>query len=103
MNLNRSFALRLLLSIAALGLLCLVRQSGAQQFTPSSVKDQYMKTEHQIAMRDGVKLYTVVYSPKNISQKYPILMTRTPYGSGPYGADSYPPSLGPSPAYREEK
>jgi putative CocE/NonD family hydrolase len=39
-------------------------------------------------MRDGVRLYTVIYTPKDYSQKYPILMQRTPYGSGPYDADT---------------
>lgn len=103
MNLKRSSALRLLLGVAALVLLCLARQSGAQQLPLGAVKDQYVKSEHQIAMRDGVKLFTIVYSPKDASQKYPILMNRTPYGSGPYGADVYRPSLGPSSAFREEK
>ena len=53
-------------------------------------------------MRDGVKLYTVVYSPKDASQKYPILMTRTPYSAGPYGADVNRRSLGPSAAFMRE-
>ena len=35
-------------------------------------------------MRDGVKLYTAVYVPKGRTG-FPILMERTPYGSGPYG------------------
>ena len=41
-------------------------------------------------MRDGVKLYTHVYVPKDRSQSYPILLLRTPYGIGPYGIDNYP-------------
>jgi putative CocE/NonD family hydrolase len=53
-------------------------------------------------MRDGVKLYTAVYAPKDASQKYPILMTRTPYSAGQYGADAYRPSLGPSAAFMQE-
>src|SRR5687767_7555521 len=80
--------------IAALCLLSLAAQTDARQSSPFSVKDRYVKSEHQITMRDGAKLYTVVYSPKDTSQKYPILMTRTPYGSGPYGGNAYRPLLG---------
>jgi putative CocE/NonD family hydrolase len=45
-------------------------------------------------MRDGVKLFATIYSPKDQSVKYPIIMTRTPYSAGPYGADVYKASLG---------
>jgi putative CocE/NonD family hydrolase len=75
------------------------RPSHAQGF---DVKANYAKSEHQIPMRDGKKLYTVVYAPKDTSQKYPILMSRTPYGAGPYGAQSYKGSLGPSPLFLPE-
>jgi len=47
------------------------------------VKDRYAKSEVQIPMRDGVKLFTIVYAPKDQSQRYPILMTRTGYGIPP--------------------
>lgn len=47
----------------------------------------YKKTEHYITTRDGVALYTAVYQPKNGSKKYPVLLTRTPYGSAPYGTE----------------
>ena len=39
----------------------------------------YEKAEYMVAMRDGVKLYTQVYTPKDITQKYPIILFRTPY------------------------
>ncbi len=52
-----------------------------------------------IPMRDGYKLYTAVYSPRDTSRNYPILMLRTPYGVGPYGATNYPARLGPSVAF----
>ena len=32
-------------------------------------------------MRDGVKLYTVIYTPSNTTGPVPILIMRTPYGS----------------------
>jgi uncharacterized protein len=53
-------------------------------------------------MRDGVKLFTSIYAPKDTSVTYPILLTRTPYSIEPYGPGTYPPSLGPSPAFAQE-
>ncbi len=47
----------------------------------------YTKAEFQVPMRDGVKLFTIVYSPSDQSQKYPILFNRTPYNISPYGKD----------------
>jgi len=60
------------------------------------VKANYQKHEYQITMRDGKKLFTSVYVPKDQSKKYPIMMDRTPYSVGPYGPDAYKGSLGPS-------
>ncbi len=56
----------------------------------------YTKYEYRIPMRDGVKLFTSVYVPKDDSKPYPILMQRTPYSVGPYGIDKYRDNLGPS-------
>src|SRR5947209_12356175 len=64
-----------------------------------AVKAAYTKYEYRIPMRDGVKLFTAVYVPKDTSQKYPILLTRTPYSVGPYGVDRYKDNLGPSPLF----
>src|SRR5689334_88557 len=63
---------------------------------PVDVKAQYTKYEYRIPMRDGKRLFTAVYVPKNQDQAYPLLMTRTPYSCRPYGADQYPEKLGPS-------
>ena len=60
------------------------------------VKSHYTKYEYRIPMRDGVKLFTAVYVPKDTSRTYPILYTRTPYSVAPYGVDRYRASLGPS-------
>ena len=60
------------------------------------VKANYTKYEYRIAMRDGKKLFTSVYEPKDQSQKYPILLMRTPYNVGPYGPDRYKADIGPS-------
>jgi|CXWL01.1.fsa_nt_gi putative CocE/NonD family hydrolase len=51
------------------------------------IRDNYTKTEQYIPMRDGIKLFTAIYLPKNKSEKHPILMNRTPYSCSPYGAD----------------
>ena len=55
------------------------------------VKANYTKLDRQLTMRDGVKLYTVIYVPKDASAAtpYPFLMTRTPYSAGPYGEQKY--------------
>ncbi|HEU0122834.1 MAG TPA: CocE/NonD family hydrolase [Bryobacteraceae bacterium] len=60
------------------------------------VREQYTKYEYMIPMRDGVKLYTAVFQPKDLSRKYPLLLTRTPYSCQPYGPDQYRATLGPS-------
>src|SRR5580692_1924029 len=62
----------------------------------------YTKYDYRIPMRDGVKLFTSVYVPKDTSQKYPILLQRTPYSVAPYGVDNYKNSLGPSDAFTKE-
>lgn len=64
--------------------------------------DDYEKFEYLIPMRDGIKLFTSVYVPKKKSEKYPILITRTPYSVGPYG-DARKSSLHPSNLFVEEK
>lgn len=66
------------------------------------VKAHYTKSEHLIPMRDGVRLFTVVYAPKDRSQTYPILLNRTPYSVGPYGPEAYKTTIGPSVLMAEE-
>lgn len=60
------------------------------------IAENYMKKEYWITMRDGVKLFTSVYSPKNKSKEYPILLKRTPYSCRPYGENILASSLGSS-------
>nr|WP_321244451.1 CocE/NonD family hydrolase [uncultured Psychroserpens sp.] len=60
------------------------------------VKDNYDKQEVTIEMRDGIKLHTTIYSPKDTSKTYPILMMRTPYSSKPYGEDEFKTKIGPN-------
>ncbi len=47
----------------------------------------YRKAEYQVPMRDGVRLFTQVYSPLDGSELHPFMMMRTPYGNPPYGED----------------
>jgi putative CocE/NonD family hydrolase len=49
----------------------------------------YTKREVMIPMRDGVSLHTTIYAPRDTATLHPILMTRTPYGSNPYGPDRF--------------
>ncbi|MBS1920817.1 MAG: CocE/NonD family hydrolase [Bacteroidetes bacterium] len=67
------------------------------------VKENYTKREVMIPMRDGVKLFTAVYEPKDNSHSYPILMERTPYSCSPYGEDKFPGRLGPNEDLMKEK
>ena len=61
------------------------------------IRAHYTKYEYRIPMRDGKRLFTAVYVPKDpASGPYPLLMDRTPYNVGPYGEDQYPKHLGPS-------
>jgi putative CocE/NonD family hydrolase len=59
----------------------------SQPIDESWVKQHYTKKEYQVEMRDGVKLFTAVYAPKNTTEKHPFLMVRTPYSCAPYGED----------------
>jgi len=60
------------------------------------VQDNYDKQEVDIEMRDGIKLHTTIYSPKDKSKTYPILMQRTPYSSRPYGEGEFREKIGPN-------
>ena len=50
----------------------------------------YTKSQVLIPMRDGVRLYTTIYAPRDTLRRHPFLLTRTPYSSGPYAVDSFP-------------
>ena len=60
------------------------------------VKNNYTKKEVNIEMRDGIKLNTTIYTPKDTTKDYPVLLKRTPYSSRPYGADEFPSKIGPN-------
>ncbi|MBI3132804.1 MAG: CocE/NonD family hydrolase [Acidobacteria bacterium] len=70
--------------------------------SPNPVQERYTKREVMIPMRDGVKLFTSIYEPKDKSKPHPILIQRTPYSVAPYGADKFSRRLGPSPLFLNE-
>ncbi len=85
------FTLSMVLSLAA---------PGQQRDADSTfMKEHYTKQEYMIPMRDGVKLFTAVYIPKDTTQLHPILITRTPYGCAPYGEENLPNYLDEQDSY----
>ncbi len=67
--------------------LIIIAQSNLQD--SAWIRDNYSKKEVYIPMRDGIKLFTAVYMPKDVTEKHPILMTRTPYSCAPYGEQNF--------------
>lgn len=65
-----------------------------QEVNEDYIKTHYEKIETYIPMRDGTRLFTSIYMPKDTRQKYPILLNRTPYTVAPYGVDKFKPYLG---------
>ncbi|MBI4622280.1 MAG: CocE/NonD family hydrolase [Verrucomicrobia bacterium] len=97
MKLIRSLvsAFVLAVAVAASGAPARLRAAEAATPAPFDVKEHYTKYEHRIPMRDGARLYTAVYVPKDAATPHPFLMVRTPYSVSPYGADEYPGRVGP--------
>ena len=67
----------------------------------TSIRTHYQKRDVAIPMRDGVKLFTSIYAPRDPARGHPILLTRTPYSAAPYGPDAYPRFLGPGRRFAE--
>jgi len=103
---------RILLVVAAVVLVLAValatrraRWPAARRPAPSAtaaadaawVRAHYRKQEFSIPMRDGVRLFTAAYTPRDASpaHRYPFLVERTPFSVAPYGPDAYPRTLGP--------
>jgi predicted acyl esterase len=97
---NPRSAIRMTAFALLLAVVALINPLGAQERV--DVRAGYAKTEHRIAMRDGVRLFTGVYSPRDTSQRFPIMLIRTPYSVAPYGSDVYKETLGPSPLFAKE-
>lgn len=80
--------MRKLLCLIAISLLCL--NLVGQNADSIWIVNNYTKMDQLIPMRDGIKLFTSIYVPKDNSEDHPILMTRTPYSCAPYGEDNWP-------------
>ena len=83
---------------------CAAARAGNEKPDPQAlyIRAHYTKYDYRIPMRDSVKLFTSVYVPKDYTQKYPILLKRTPYSIEPYGIDNYPRKLGPADSFVKE-
>jgi hypothetical protein len=94
---------RLTRTLVVIAAVLAVLPVGAKQAPSGSerVRERYTKYEFRVPMRDGVRLFTSVYVPKDSSKRYPFLVTRTPYSVAPYGIDAYRPSLGPSEQFQD--
>ena len=60
------------------------------------LQETFDKAEYMVPMRDGVELYTIVYTPKDQSRPYPVMLYRTPYSIRPYEPDEFRSPLGPT-------
>jgi putative CocE/NonD family hydrolase len=87
-------------ALLALGL-CLSSWLGAQG--AGFIKDNYDKQETRIAMRDRVRLFTAIFTPRGGQGPYPVLLHRTCYGIGPYGPAAFPDELGPDPQLARDR
>lgn len=76
---------------------------GQQLSRQAFIEQNYQKAIAQIPMRDGTKLYTTIYAPRDTSQSYPIMMNRTPYSTQPYGEGRMDQRIGPSRYLEAEK
>ena len=86
----------ILLSCGRTGIKTSSNTSNTEIVDTYNPKDFYNKKEIAIPMRDGIKLHTTIYFPKDTSKKYPILMSRTPYSCRPYGSNEYKALLSPN-------
>jgi uncharacterized protein len=59
------------------------------------IQKNFVKLERMVPMRDGVRLFTAIYIPRQAG-RFPILMERTPYSCSPYGELNFPSGLGPN-------
>jgi putative CocE/NonD family hydrolase len=96
-SMNKIFALLIIVITSQ----AIAFQAAGQTNQPNAayVKEHYQKFEYQVPMRDGKKLFTSIYVPKDQSKDHPFMMDRTCYSVAPYGTDKYKSDLGPSPLF----
>ena len=101
---KKNLSLRLFATLVFVFAACAVSlaQGQPQQPLAEYIRNNYTKREVMIPMRDGVRLFTAIYEPKDASQKYPVLLDRTPYSVGPYGPENFKTSLGPDELFPRE-
>lgn len=102
---NRIFSLLICMFIFVFPLFA--QQTAEQKELAEYIRDNYDKREVMITMRDGVRLFTSIYTPERKSQRYPILLNRTPYTVAPYNEDNqgdkqFRQSLGPNALFARE-
>lgn len=112
MSAFRPFSTRFNSSRLPLGLclipICILAISASRSDAQSRaqfVQQNYRKLEYRIPVRDGIRLHTTVFVPRDAadSNPYPIMINRTPYSCRPYGKDAMPGRVGPSLAMEKEK
>ncbi|MEL6975030.1 MAG: CocE/NonD family hydrolase, partial [Bacteroidota bacterium] len=86
----------ILVTLSLLTTIACKKTTATVEMDENYVGENYTKKEVDIVMRDGVKLHTTIYSPKDTSKEYPILMQRTPYSSRPYGKGLVKTQIGPN-------
>jgi hypothetical protein len=98
--------MRAIHALVLLPALAIVKGQNAPTPLADFIRENYSKFEYRLPVRDGVKLFTSVYVPKDVfseGKTYPIMMSRTPYTVRPYGSDTYRDNLGPSELFAREK
>lgn len=82
--------------LSSFGISDTVKAVQYQQTQVSSIQQRYQKTSLRVPMRDGKTLYTTIFTPRDTSKKYPIMINRTPYSVQPYDVNQYPGRIAPS-------
>ena len=100
MKATKTLAIRL--HVALFSVLVAIIPAAVQAQTEADVKAHYTKLEQMIPMRDGVRLFTSIYIPKDKSHQYPIMLDRTCYSVAPYGPDAYKTTVGPTKLFQDE-
>ena len=62
--------------------LAAILAAGVRAWSGQPAQVSFTGIEAMVPMRDGVRLYTQVYTPATASEPLPILLLRTPYGIG---------------------
>jgi hypothetical protein len=84
MQLKNSFTRRLVIFLIMMTIVSSLHSQSVE-----SLKQKYDKREVYITMRDGIKLFTSIYTPKNNSSAHPVLLNRAPYDIEPGGPEGF--------------